>query len=995
MIDPDQNLSELTLADPDRQLEPGDAIHAYALIRKEPLHYLNGTYYELRHQVTGARHIHIATSDDNSAFVVLLPTPPRDSTGAPHILEHVALSGSQRFPVKDVFFAMNPRSLRTFMNASTSPDVTQYHFSTRNTKDFYNLLSVYLDAVFFPRLAELSFRQEGHRLEFEQPEDPTSGLRFKGVVFNEMKGAMANPVAILFRAAGRTLFPDLPYAHNSGGDPKEIPNLTWQALRGFHSEHYHPSNALFYTYGNLPLPEILARIEDRILTRFEPIDVNLRIPDQARFNAPAQLVQPYPLARHEDPSNKHQVLVAWLVVPSSDSFHVLAFEVLERVLLANAASPLRKALTDSGLGSTLVDLSGYMSVTREGAFGAGLKDVKEEDIPKVESLILDTLAGLVADGIDQDQVDGAIHRLEIERREVSNSGLPYGLKVFERLEAAYVHGGDAYRPLQFDQDLARLQQERQSGPFFENLIKQWLLDNTHRVRVVLAPDPEMEERDSQLELSRLAAIELGLTEEEKQKIVEQAQALRQMQDAPEDLTVLPTLELSDIPMFFEDVPHSIEPLHGARAGFFPQPTNGLNYVDISFDFSGLKERLIDLLGVFSFALTRSGAGADDYLEMAARIETYTGGVGASTSIRVPITGAESYARRLTVSGKALTRNLHPFAEIVRDILTGARFEPKRLKDLISQQKGNFQPRILQAGHHFAQRLALAQLKPFGRLDERLSGLDLLSRLKQLAGYSEGELDEVIEDLNAIRDALFRTSSNPQICVTAEESTLTTLRGLIEETVLTLDSAPAMPKAEDLPFVRGKHQARTTAVPVAYNARVQKVVGFAHADAPALLVLANYLDDKYLLKEVREKGGAYGASALFGRESGIFSFVSYRDPHILRTHKVWDAAIPTVVEGTIDPDDLKEAILASCAAVDPLLSPDTKGRSRFYDDLAGYTLEQKAEFKRRLLEVGIEDMKRVAATHLTGGDPAFATIGNPEMVDAANRELGDLFEVSPI
>jgi Zn-dependent M16 (insulinase) family peptidase len=997
MIDPHPDVSRVTLADLDsnRMLEIGDAVHGYVVLRKEPLDHLDGTYYELRHQETGARHIHVATPDDNNAFVVLLPTPPKDSTGAPHILEHVALAGSERFPVKDVFFAMNPRSLRTFMNASTSPDATQYHFSTRNPKDFHNLLSVYLDAVFFPRLAELSFRQEGHRLEFERPDDPTSGLRFKGVVFNEMKGAMANPVSIMFRAAGRTLFPDLPYAHNSGGDPRQIPDLTWEALREFHREHYHPSNAYFYTYGNLPLTESLARIESQVLSRFEAFNVDVRIPDQRRFEVPALLTEPYPLAKHEDPSNKHHVLVAWLVGLSSDSFYVLAFEVLERVLLANAASPLRKALIDSGLGSALVDLSGYMSFTREGAFGAGLKEVKEDDVSKVESLILERLAALVRDGIDQDQVDAAIHRLEIERREVSNSGLPYGLRVFERLEAAYIHGGDPYLALQFDEDLARLQHERQSGPFFEKLIKHWLLENPHRARVVLAPDPDLEERETQMELARLAGIELRLTDDEKVRIIEQAQLLRSMQDAAEDLSVLPTLEISDIPMYFEDVSHLIEDLSGAQTGFFPQPTNGLNYVDISFEFSGLEDRLIDLLGVFAFALTRSGAGTDDYLEMAARIETYTGGVGASTSIRVPITGVDGYVRRLTLSGKALNRNLHPFTAILSDILTGVRFDPKRLKDLIRQQRASFQSRILQAGHHYAQRLALAQLEPFGLLEERLSGLRFLDKLKELGGYSDDGLAGVIEDLNEIRQSLFRATSNPHICVTAEESSLATLRALVEETVAALDSTPAMPRTPDPPFGRGKHQARTTAVPVAYNARVQKVVGFTHPDAPALLVLANYIDDKYLLKEIREKGGAYGASALFGRESGIFSFLSYRDPHIIRTHQIWDSAIPTVVERKIDPDDLKEAILASCAAVDPLLSPDTKGRSRFYDDLAGYTLEQKAEFKGRLLKVGIEDIKRVAATHLAGGDPAYATIGNPEMVEAANRELGDLFEVSPI
>ncbi|MDQ4143261.1 MAG: insulinase family protein [Actinomycetota bacterium] len=988
------DVKESTL-DRTTDLRPGDRLDGYVVTRTEPLEHLDGTFLELKHERTGARHIHIATRDDNNVFVVLLPTPPKDSTGVPHILEHVALSGSERFPVKDVFFAMNPRSLRTFMNASTSPDATQYHFSTRNPKDFFNLLSVYLDAVFFPRLAELSFRQEGHRLEFEHPTDPSSGLRFKGVVFNEMKGSMANPVSILFRAAGKSLFPGLAYAHNSGGDPKEIPTLTWEGLREFHSKHYHPSNAYFYTYGNLPLPEILETIERQVLDRFEPAQVDVHIPDQRRFEEPVQLSQPYPLAEHEDPTAKCQVLVVWLVVPTSDSFHVLAFEVLERVLLANAASPLRKALVDSGLGSALNDLSGYLAFAKESVFGAGLKDVREEDVAKVESLILDTLARIVAEGVDQQQVDGAIHRLEIERREVSNSGLPYGLKLFERLEPAYIHGGDPYRALQFDEDLRRLQQERLSGPFFENLIKRWLIDNPHRSRVVLVPDPDMEERETREELAKLAQIELGLREEDKSVIVKEAVVLQQMQDANEDLSVLPTLELTDIPMKFEDIPHSIEEVGGANVGFFPQPTNGISYLDLSFDFSRLDDRLINLMGVFGFALTRSSAGPYDYLEMAARIENFTGGVGASSSIRIPVTGRGDFAQNFTLSGKALARNHYEFVEILKDIITGVRFEPRRLKDLIGQQKGSLEPRILQAGHHYAQKLAVAQLESFAQIDERVSGLSLVSTLKRLSVCSEGELEEVISDLDSIRDNLFKVGASPRVCVTAEEASLPVLRGLVEETLGGLDPMPILPPPPDRGFVRGRHQARTTSAPVSYNARVHEVVGFTHPDAPALLVLANYLDDKYLLREIREKGGAYGAAAIFGRESGIFSFLSYRDPHIVRTHRVWDAAVPTIVEASIDPDDLKEAILSACAAVDPLLSPDTKGRSRFFDDLAGYTLERKAEFKQGLLNVGVDDLKRVASEHLAASEPSFATIGNPEMVEAANKELGEIFEVTPI
>ena len=976
-------------------LAAGTDIEGYRVERVEPLPYLKGTFYELTHRGTGARHIHIAVPDDNNAFVVMLPTPPADSTGVPHILEHLALSGSESFPVKDVFFSMNPRSLRTYMNASTSADATSYYYSSRNAKDFYNLLTVYLDAVFFPRLDELSFKQEGHRLEFEQSGDPQSGLRFKGVVFNEMKGAMANPVAILFRAAGRALFPDLTYAYNSGGDPREIPNLTWENLRAFHARHYHPSNAYFYTYGNLPLEQTLRQINTKVLSRFEAIDPGVDIPNQVPFNAPAELVERYPLGEQEEAKERFQVLVAWATVPSSNSFEVLSFEVLERVLLANAASPLRKALIDSGLGSALNDLSGYLAYAKQSVFGAGLKDVKEEDAGKVEQLILDTLTRLADEGLDTEQVDAAIHRLELERREVSNSGSPYGLRLFDRFEAAYVHGGDPYRALMFDEDLTRLQHERAAGPYLENLIRRWLIDNPHRSRILLAPDQEMVRLAEEEELAKLAKIEASLTAEQKTSIVDESIRLAELQDAKQDLSVLPTLELEDIPMTFEDIPHTIEEIGGATVGFFPQPTNGISYLDLRFDFSRLDGDLVGLLSPFAFAVTRSGAGSDDYLQLAARIETYTGGIGAAPMIRVPLARDADLRRTFALSGKALRRNHQPFIDIVRDLLTGLYFDPSRVNDLISQQKGRLEPQILQAGHMFAQKLALASLSEFGRLEEGVNGLSVVGKLKRLAVLSEGELGGVIEGFERIRDALFNSQTGLSVCVTAEESAIPELRDQVKELIAALPAPKATPKAAAEPFERRGHQAKTTSVPVAYNAKVRKVVGFTHPDAPALLVLANYLDDKYLLREIREKGGAYGASATFGRETGYFSFLSYRDPHIVRTLKVWEDAVPAVAGSEITADDLKEAILASCAAVDPLLSPDTKGRSRFFDDLSGYTLERKAAFKQGLLKVTVDDLRRVAEQYLTDGEYALATITNPAKITEANAELGDLYEVSAI
>jgi presequence protease len=964
--------------------------NGYVVRRTEHLKYLDGTYIELTHRRTGARHVHVACGDDNNAFCALFPTVPKDSTGIAHILEHLVLQGSERFPVKDPFFAMIPRSLSTFMNALTFPDATAYPFSTRNLKDFYNLLDVYLDAVFFPKMSEPSFKQDGHHLEFEDPEDLSTPLVIKGVVFNEMKGAMAEPARAMWRAIGQNLFPDLTYAHNSGGSPEEIPNLEYEATKRFHATHYHPSNGFFYSYGTLDLETLLRRL-DQTLSRFEPIEIDTAIPDQKNFTAPVEVTEPYPLAPEEDPARRSQALIAWKTALVTDSFEVLALNVCESVLLGNAASPLRKALMDSGLGETLADGAGFDTGYRESVFAAGLKGIAQHDAPKVFEIVHSMLQRVVEEGVDPKKVDAAIHQLEIDSREINHRPYPYGLKLFFNLSGAYVRGGDPYRSVQFDEDVARLQEERGKGRFFEDLIRKWLVDNPHHVRVLLVPDQNLDRQKSEEERAKLAAVRRRMTEHQAARIVEDTRALKARHEAKQDLSVLPTLELSDIPMTFEDVGHSIEEIGGARVGFFPQPTNGLTYIDIRADFSALPGRLKDRLPVFSYVLTRSGAGKFDYAEMAGRIDSYTGGVHAGPGIRV---SPGQIFQNFTLSGMALQRNHRPFIEILTDIATGAVFTADRTKELIAEQKSHSESSVIGAGHHYAAQLAASQLSPAGALRERLGGLAQLTLLKELASMNTGQVDDLIAGLQAIADHLFR-SPGLNICITSEESSFEELRDSIKEMLEAFSSAPRPPAPPEPPSPAALGpQARTTSVPVAYNAKAIATVPFTHPDSPALLVLSEYLSDKFLLKELREKAGAYGAFATADRESGLLTFGTYRDPQIAKSFETFDRAAEHAITNNIAPEDLREAILAACRAVDPLHSPDSKARTRFFDDLAGYTLNLKSTYKAKLLEVTPEDLRRVAAQYLKAPG-AIATITNSKMAEEANAQMGSILTIAPI
>jgi Zn-dependent M16 (insulinase) family peptidase len=975
------------------QLEPGMKLGHYSVRRILPLDNVQGRFIELEHERLGSRHIHIECQDDNNLFWVMFPTIPEDSTGVAHILEHVVLAGSERFGVRDPFFAMLPRSLSTYMNASTGSDSTTYPFSTRNRKDYFNLLSVYLDACFFPRIELLKFLQEGWRFEFEKLDDPTSPLKYKGVVFNEMKGAMASVPSILFRAVGRALYPNLTYRFNSGGDPLEIPELTHEQLCAFHAAHYHPSNAHFLTYGNLELEETLNAIETQVMTRFERLELNVRVPDQPTFDAPVRLEVAYPLSRSESPEKQGQVVVAWKTALTIDSFEKLALSVLSRTLLANAASPLRKALVDSGLGSALSDMLGLVDAYREMAFTAGLKGVRLEDAEKVEGVILDTLGRLVQDGIPDDLVDAAIHRLEIETREVSNAGAPYGLKLAYALKGAYQHGGDPYRALQFDADLEQLRQARASGQFMEHLIEKYLLHNPHRAMVILKPDQDMTERAEAAEQARLETIKAGLSASEIDRIVQQAQALELDQNTPQDLNVLPTLELTDVPMAFEDVPFELKTIQDATVGLFPQPTNGLIYLDLQMDFSGLPDNLKNILPVFAFVAPKMGSAQRNYLEMAAQIERFTGGIGMGAGVQTAPDDQTRFTQVFTVSGKALARNLEPFLRILGNLTSQLRFDRTHLRNLLGQYRASLESRVVSAGHDFAQSLAEAQLSAAGALQERLKGVTQVRLAKQLAGLDDSGLEGVITNLEAIRDHLFGRVGL-RVCVTAEESQLERVSQHLETMLHTWPAFTRANNTDTSITLNRKPQARTTAVPVAYDAWVVPTVPYTHPDAGALLVLSKYLRSKYTHPEVREKGGAYGGYAIAEPESGVFSLLSYRDPHIKRTFDVFQNAQAFVQQTTISPEELKEAILSACKSVDPLLSPDSKGRVRFFGDQAGFTLALRKAFKRQLLTVTADDLRRVARTYLSQ-EPARAVISNEDKVRQADTAMGNVFEVAAL
>ena len=677
-------------------------------------------------------------------------------------------------------------------------------------------------------------------------------------------------------------------------------------------------------------------------------------------------------------------------MPTGDSFRLLAMKVLAEVLISNAGSPLRKALIDSRLGTAMADGTGLQDDFRESVFGTGLKDVAADDAEKVQQVVLDTLERLADEGIDQAQVDAAIHRLEFEKRERSNAGFPYALRVLFTMLPPYYYGGDSYNALNFDADLERLERAHKEGRFFENLIREELLENTHRALLTIVPDPDLEERQRRNELDRLAAIEAGMTETDKERIVAEALRLKEDQDAKQDLSTLPTLELSDIPMKFEDVPNREMKIGDAAVEFFPQPTNGVTYLDIRSDFAALTPEDKDLLPLFSRVLTQSGAAGQDYVQIASRMAAVTGGVGAAAQVQ-SLAAQDDYLQSFVLSGRALDRNARPFVELLTDLIARLEIDPKRLKDVIAEAATRLESSISGLGFQFAILRAHSKLTSEGAINDQLQGIGMLHVMRRLAHLEESELGDLIVKLDVMRKRLFQPG-NIRFVVTCEEGMIAPLQTLLDELVeaLPAGSDPGHPeRPEPLEFAP---EARTAPVPVAFNVRIFKTVRYTHPDAAALLVLANYLRDTFLHRELREKGGAYGGYAQAGIGSGTFYFGSYRDPNIIRTYDVYDQAVKWVTEGKIEAEALKEAILGACGDVDPLESPDIKGRREATNRITGFTREERERFKQRLLEVTEDDLRRVAGAYLTVARPVQATVAGPELVEAARKERPGLFEV---
>ena len=977
-----------------KELQVPSEVFGYQIKKVTALEQIDGFLYTLIHSATGARHLHISAPDQENTFGVTFKTVPADSTGVAHILEHTVLCGSEKYPVRDPFFSMLKRSLSTFMNAFTASDWTMYPFSTQNAKDFYNLMDVYLDAAFFPNIDALSFKQEGHRLEFEEDSSADGGkaLVYKGVVYNEMKGAMSSPDQVMARSILNALYPDTTYHNNSGGEPKDIPQLTHGQLKTFHQRHYHPSNAYFYTYGNLPLKKHLEIISKKIMSRFTAIDPQTDVPMQPRWQAPKSVRYTYALAPTEENLRKNQVSLAWLMGDICDTFDVLVLAVLEQILLGNAASPLRKALMDSGLGSALSDATGFDADNRDTMFTCGLKDTDEADAEDIERIVFGVFRQLVKDGIPREMVDAAIHQIEFHRKEITNTPYPYGLKLLLSMIGSWLHGGSPERILQLDADLAALQEKIDDGPFLESYIQRCFIDNPHRIRLVLAPDQHKTQKEEERIKAELGATMAALSSEDQETIGQDAVALKTLQESDEDITCLPTLQLTDIP---SDVPSYTPSTIASEIPLwsYAQPTSGIFYFQGAAGVNVLPD-LLPWVPFFCYAFTKIGTEKSSYTQIAQRIDAATGGVTLGAQARSPWGQNQVCLPLVSMKAKCLSRNMPAMLDLVEELIGMAVFTDQvRLKQLLGEYQAALESMIVHNGHRLAISLSSRTFSPSSRLSEIWSGVHQVRTIREFnRQQDQTALDALSQNLAAISRSLFQPENFIMAAVGDPDHVPEASKRIAAGKILSAfhrdHQRPELPLLDVETEKMMPYEGWGTSTAVAFVAKTLPVASLGHADAPCLAVLGKMLRSLYLHGEIREKGGAYGGFALYNPESGLFSLASYRDPHIARTLNVFEGVVDFMHSGKFESEDIKEAVLQVCSEIDKPDPPGPAAQKAFSRLIIGLHDEERIKFKQQLLQVTPDKLLDVVDRYFKTGTAhtGIAVIAGEEHLKKDNEEL---------
>ncbi|MDE5833335.1 MAG: insulinase family protein [Desulfovibrio sp.] len=901
------------------------------------------------HPASGARLLSICNNDENKCFGASFYTAPVNSAGVAHILEHSVLNGSEKYPVKEPFAELLKGSLQTFLNAFTFPDKTCYPVASANLRDFYNLIDVYLDAVFHPILSRDTFMQEGWHIEAETADGPWT---FKGVVYNEMKGVYSSPDSALEEKSQQAIFPDNLYCLDSGGNPQDIPNLTYEAFRDFHHRYYQPGNAWFFFWGDDPEEERL-RIISEAITGAGPVADLPEVALQKPFARPRFVEFPYAAAPGE---TRAQFTLNWLLPERRDLPESIKLEILEHILEGLPGSPLRRALTESGLGEDTTG-RGLETDLRQMFYSTGLKGIEPANIPKAEELILNTLRGLATGGIAADNIEAAVNTVEFAYRENNSGRFPRGLAAMILALSSWLYGGDPIDALAWEKPLAQIKEAVAKGEkIFEAAINKYFLDNPSRVRVVIYPDESLAGVLSEAEKERLATIQAESSPGQREDYAADTKRLLAEQtkpDSPEDLAKIPALKISDLPRENKSIPLEIieDP---ATCLLHPLDTSGIAYVDLLLPIERLPEELIPYLPIFARSFTELGTAKEDYSQLGTRIAGTLGGLSVAPLIGAKTGSRETFAY-LKFSSKAVYGNLGDMFSIFDDILLRPQTVKKviieRLGQMILEDKARLEHTLQQAGHLCVTSAIKARYTGAGALGEIMSGLTQLRFLRTLSRELEENPEKILAAFADLRSAIVSGKNAVVNCV-AEESALPAI-------VKDLDSfLKALPKKDadlageaiagfkpmsDSPLA----EAILTPGQVNYVAKGANLYDLGYDYNGSANVIVRWIRMGRLWEEVRVAGGAYGVFATLDRIGGTFICASYRDPNVEATLSAYDNLGPFLQKFNPDKTALDQAIIGAIGDLDVYLLPDAKGALSMLRWLTGETPESLQKIRERI------------------------------------------------
>lgn len=965
---------------------PNLTLHpAFTLLKHETIPALSLDVLVSEHKDTGLIHYHLAHPSDENAFMIGFRTQPMTDRGEAHILEHTSLCGSQKYPVRDPFFSMIKRSLNTFMNAFTASDWTAYPFATQNRQDYFNLLSVYLDATFFPNLNPLDFAQEGIRVELDDDGKP----QFKGIVFNEMKGAMSGEIDQLYHTLARHLFPTTTYHYNSGGEPSAITDLTHADLVDFHQSHYHPSNAVVMSFGNIPVAETQARVhEDALAVGVDKDGENLKQPfgKGQKHQSVLETTLAKPIAVSETyqvdsvkPKQTHHVL-AWLLPSILDGKQRLAMRLLEGVLVEHAGSPLRAFLDSHPLANAPTPLLGLDDSHYQMVFYAGVRGSEPEHAEAIETGILDLLKNVAENPISDDEIETILHQIEIDQRHIGGDGMPYGLNLMLEGFSTAIHDGDPMSVWDIDEQLNWLKEQVKNPNFIGDLIRKHLIENPHRVRLTLVPDANKAKLEQEKEQAKLDKIAQELTFEARQTLLDNAKILAERQATLDDVDLLPKVGLNDIPadiQFKTGKQKSIQIAGKATTLYeYEAGTNGLYYYQVILPLNDLNEqngtsqKIVYHPQLANYLTLISELGTDKYdaRSFQALQARHSSGVTMRISQRTSLTDPNKVESYLVVATRSLSRKLEAI-DLLKMVLNDTIFtEYDRMAELLQQKQMSWQSRLASSGHAYAMQTASRDMSEQARLEYVRGGLPALNELTDFlakAEKDEGEWQKLGQQLTDLHN--FIQTLPKEILLIAEPDYLPTLEKAIETS---WENPKTLEKSDNLLNFDIKTDNTDTAwlaqTNVFHNASAYQAVPADHVDAPALMVLSGVLRNNFLHRAIRETGGAYGGGASYDANACAFKFYSYRDPRCEGTFADFLASIDWLLEQKSNEKTdawLEEAILGLIAGMDKPASPAGEAVKALFASLHGRGKDWQQAMRAKILAVTLADLQRVASIYL--------------------------------